>query len=152
MDKRAVEIRSANAEDLANVEMCARDAYAVYVSRMGRKPAPMIANFALKIELEHVYVAENQGAFVGYVVFYCEGDHIHLENVAVSPNQAGKGFGKQLIKYAEKAARDNGLNAVELYTNEAMTENLAMYPSLGYLEIERKEQDGYKRVFFRKLV
>ena len=55
-------------------------------------------------------------------------------------------------EYAEKAARDNRLNAVELYTNEAMTENLAMYPSLGYLEIERKEQDGYKRVFFRKLV
>lgn len=43
-----------------------------------------------------------------------------------------------------------GLPAVELYTNEAMTENQAIYSKLGYVETEKKHQDGFNRVFYRK--
>jgi GNAT superfamily N-acetyltransferase len=68
----------------------------------------------------------------------------------VFPTHSGNGYGKKLIQFVEETALRQGLNAVELYTNEAMSENLAMYPKLGYVETERKEQDGYKRVFFRK--
>ncbi len=31
-----------------------------------------------------------------------------------------------------------------------MTENLAYYPRHGYAETHRAEQDGFRRVFFRK--
>ena len=31
-----------------------------------------------------------------------------------------------------------------------MTENLAYYPRRGYAETHRAEQDGFRRVFFRK--
>jgi hypothetical protein len=47
-------------------------------------------------------------------------------------------------------ARLDGLQAVELYTNEAMVENLAMYERMGYREIQRKHDAGFNRVFFRK--
>ena len=57
-----------------------------------------------------------------------------------------------LMEYVEQTARTHGANAVELYTNETMTENLAMYPKLGYIEIVRKQQHGFNRVFFRKLM
>ena len=152
MDTEPIQIRLATAEDLINIQTCARAAYAKYVDRMGREPAPMYADFASQIEQGQVQAVYCESAFVGYVVFYCESDHLHLENVAVAPAHAGKGIGKKLIAYVEQAARDQGLAAVELCTNEAMTENLTMYPKLGYVEIERKQQNGFKRVFFSKLV
>ena len=110
----------------------------------------MNADFASQIERGHVYLAFCGSLFAGYVVFYQERDHIHLENVAVLPTFSGQGIGRTLIKYAEHSAREAGLRAIELYTNEVMTENLAMYPKLGYVETERKKQAGFSRVFFRK--
>ena len=112
----------------------------------------MSADFASQIGLGQVFIALNQTTFAGYVVFYPEQDHLHLENIAVTPTQSGKGIGKLLVQFVEQTARNRGLSAVKLYTNEAMTENLAMYPKLGYLETGRKQQDGFKRVFFSKLV
>ncbi len=152
MDSSAIQIRVATADDLANIQSCAKDAYAMYIERMGREPAPMVADFASQIELGQVQAAVCGSTFVGYVVFYSEGDHLHLENVAVAPAHAGQGIGKKLVAYVEQTASDKDLAAVELYTNEVMTENLAMYPKLGYIETERKQQDGFNRVFFRKLV
>ena len=55
-----------------------------------------------------------------------------------------------LIDFAERRARELGLPAVTLYTNEAMVENLRLYPRLGFVETERRVEDGYRRVFFRK--
>nr|WP_279388044.1 GNAT family N-acetyltransferase [Cocleimonas flava] len=117
---------------------------------MGKEPAPMIADFARQIELGHVSVAYNESSFSGYVVFYKKENHLHLENVAVLPSQSGKGIGKRLIKHVELTALNHNIKAVELYTNEAMTENLSMYPKLGYIEFERKFEDGFYRAFFRK--
>ncbi len=119
---------------------------------MDREPAPMHADFASQIASGQVYVAMCGASLIGYVVFYAEGDHLHLENVAVFPDYSGKGIGKKLVEYVEQTARDKSLNAVRLYTNTVMTENLAMYPKLGYMETERKIQDGFSRIFFRKAV
>ncbi len=112
----------------------------------------MHADFARQIAMGQVHVALFESSFAGYVVSYRELDHLHLENLAVLPAQVGKGIGKRLVEFVEQAAREQGLNAVELYTNEAMIENLLMYPKLGYLETDRKRQAGFDRVFFRKLV
>ncbi len=112
----------------------------------------MIADFAGQIKDRQVYVAEYQSLLAGYVVFYPNQDHIHLENIAVRPSLAGQGIGKKLFNYVEQAASEKGFKTIELYTNEAMTENLDMYPRLGYVEIDRHQQDGFNRVFFRKLL
>lgn len=152
MNGEPIQVRTAMADDLEDVRSCAQAAYSKYIERMDRKPAPMLADFASQIALGHVYVASCGTSFAGYVVFYDERDHVHLENVAVVPAQSGKGIGRKLMEFVEQSARENGLNAVELYTNEAMTENLAMYPKLGYIETDRKQQDGFDRVFFRKSV
>ena len=50
-----------------------------------------------------------------------------LDNVAVSPRAQGRGFGMQLIAFAERCARDAGFSALRLYTQDIMTENLALY-------------------------
>jgi hypothetical protein len=45
-----------------------------------------------------------------------------------------------------------GLPEIRLYTNEAMTENLGYYPRRGYRETHRATQNGYRRVFFSKVL
>jgi ribosomal protein S18 acetylase RimI-like enzyme len=145
-----VQIRRAISTDLAEVKSCARAAYSKYIDRIGKEPAPVNADFAAQIERGVVYVALCDHQFVGYVVFYPEGDHFHLESVAVLPQQSGKGVGKALIGYVERMARSEGLKAVELYTNEAMIENLDMYQKMEYREVQRKRQAEFNRVFFRK--
>lgn len=147
-----INIRLASLDDLEAVQACARAAYGKYVERMDRAPAPMLADFEKQIGSGQLFVALNDSVFAGYVVFYPANGYLHLESVAVVPEQSGKGIGRVLVEYAEKAARDKGLTAVELYTNEVMIENLTLYPKLGYTEIARKQQDGYHRVFFVKYV
>lgn len=148
----SVEIRPAVAADLADIQSCARKAYAKYVGRMDREPAPMNADFASRIADGCVKVATWKARFAGYVVFYGKGDYLHLENIAVLPECSGLGIGRSLIEHVEHAARKSDCEAVELYTNEAMTENLAMYAKLGYVEVGRRRESGFNRVFFRKPV
>ena len=143
-------IRLAEASDEPEIRECAEQAYARYVPLIGRKPAPMVADFAAQIAAGEVYVAtDDRDAFQGFIVFYAEEGHILLENVAVLPRAAGRGVGKTLIGFCENAARQCGMN-VHLYTNEKMTDNLSIYPKLGYVEGARRSEDGFNRVYFEK--
>ncbi|MCR9176762.1 MAG: GNAT family N-acetyltransferase [Alphaproteobacteria bacterium] len=146
-------IRKAITSDAEPVRACARLAYGKYVSRIGREPAPMVADFEAQIRQGLVCVSEaDDGVLQGFAVFYPRENHLHLENIAVAPEHQGKGIGKGLMDACEGAARDLGLGAVELYTNLKMTENLTLYPALGYVEIGRRSEHGFDRVFFRKTV
>ena len=144
-------IRPATPADEPSIRDCAERAYIRYVEAMGRTPAPMVADFAAQIGdgIIHVSTGEN-GALDGFIVFYPRGGAMHLENVAVVPEAAGRGVGKALIGFCEAEARRAGLPAVELYTNVRMVENLSIYPHLGYREIGRWREEGFDRVFFRK--
>ena len=144
-------IRMAAPEDVPRINSCATEAYEKYVQRIGKKPAPMVADFASLVNQGHVFVSTGPaGEIEGFIVFYARRDHMHLENVAVYGNCEGKGVGRRLIEFCEATALKKGLDRVELYTNEKMTENLTLYPHLGYVETSRKQQDGFNRVFFQK--
>ena len=52
-------------------------------------------------------------------------------------------------RYSSPAHR-KGFTAIELYTHELMTENIALYRRLGYEEFARRAEKGYKRVYMRK--
>lgn len=144
-------IRPATPADEAAVRACAEAAYGRYVAAIGRKPAPMVADFAADIAAGHVHVATDAtGALQGFVVYIPQDGHMLLENVAVLPAAAGQGIGTALIARCETAARALGLGSVHLYTNEKMVENLSIYPRLGYAEVARRREDGFNRVFFEK--
>lgn len=144
-------IRQANAKDEPEIRNCAEQAYARYVPLIGQKPAPMVADFKVQIAAGNVYVAiDDEGGFQGFIVFYPSDEHILLENVAVLPSVAGRGIGKALIFFCENEARQRGFSSVHLYTNEKMTDNLLIYPRLGYIEVARRTEDGFNRVFFEK--
>lgn len=142
------EIRLAREGDLAAVRAIARAAYARYVPRIGREPAPMVADFAAALAGGQLWVAGDP--VCGFVVAYPRGDHWHLENVAVDPAAQGRGIGLALVGHVEALARAGGAGAVELYTNARMTENQTLYPRLGYVETGRRTEEGFDRVFYRK--
>lgn len=145
-----MDIRPAQASDLSSIRKCAEAAYGKYVERIGKRPAPMIADFAGQVSKGIVHILLKDSMIAGFVVFYRRGDHVHLESVAVDPAFQNRGYGLQLINHVEKTAVEAGVQAVELYTNAKMTENLSFYPRLGYEETGRRIEDGFDRVFFRK--
>ena len=145
------ELRRATLKDLGAIEQCARLAYQPYVARIGQPPAPMVADFRSGIENGHVFVLDDAGGGIGgYVVFFERDDHMFLENVAVPPSHQGKGLGRQLIAHVERQAGIAGLATVRLYTNIHMRENLGLYTALGYVEYDRRREDGFDRVYFEK--
>ena len=105
-------IRNANLNDLANIQQCAVAAYSLYIERIGKEPAPMIADFEAAISSHTLSVATLASQIAGFVVFYPREDHLHLENIAVDPRQQGQKIGYSLIKYVEDTAQKQRLRAV----------------------------------------
>jgi ribosomal protein S18 acetylase RimI-like enzyme len=145
-----VHIRRAESRDLAAIVAIVEAAYAPYVPRMGGAPAPMTANYPALLAAGDLWVGDLDGRIVGVLVIRPAGDALELENIAVHPAQQGRGHGRALIAFAELCALELGLREITLYTNEAMVENLVLYPSLGFEETGRRVEGGYRRVFFRK--
>ncbi|MCC7045836.1 MAG: GNAT family N-acetyltransferase [Alphaproteobacteria bacterium] len=147
---RAQEIRPARPADVPRIRAIVDAAYEKYVPRIGKKPGPMLDDYGKLVAGRVVWVLEDEGAVAGLVVLLPEPDHVLLDNVAVDPAKAGRGIGRALIAFAEAETRRRGFGDIRLYTHEKMTENIAMYPRLGYEETHRGEQAGYSRVFMRK--
>ncbi len=145
-----VSIRHGRDEDRDAILACVRAAYAMYILRMGKQPAPMLADYSTLIAEGVVHVIADQSGIHGVVVCFPKEDHFFLENIAIHPAHQGKGFGHALMAFVERQARAAGCDEIQLYTNERMTENLAYYPKLGYEEVDRRREDGYNRVYFRK--
>jgi GNAT superfamily N-acetyltransferase len=148
--RNRVRIRPAEPADVAAVQACVRAAYSIYVKRIGHPPAPMTADYEALVSAGEVWVACEDEDVIGVLVLRPRSGSLLLENVAVVPARQGRGIGRALIDFAERQAATLGLPAVELYTNERMTENLRLYPALGYVEIGRRREEGFSRVFFRK--
>jgi steroid delta-isomerase-like uncharacterized protein len=144
------EFRKAGPSDVPELSRVARSAYAVYQPRMRQPPAPVTADYAAAVRAGQVWVAEEDGLLVGLLVLADASGGLLLENIAVHPDAQGRGLGAGLLALAEREAVRRGLAEIRLYTNEAMTENLPYYRGHGYEETGRGEQDGFRRVFFRK--
>ena len=151
-DALGVSMRPATRADVGGIRELARTAYQMYVERMGREPAPMDADYVAAVQNGQAWVAELDGRVVGLLVIVPAQDHLLLENVAVAPQAQGLGVGGRLLRLAEDEARTRGVSEVRLYTNELMTENLSYYPRHGYRETHRGLDQGFRRVFFTKVL
>ena len=145
-------IRTAVAADVPAVAALVHDAYALYVPRIGQQPAPVTADHAGLVAAGRTSVAEVDGAIAGVIVLIPADDHLLVENVAVAPAMQGRGVGGGLMRFAEQRATELGVGELRLYTNALMTENLALYPALGYTETGRRVEDGFARVYFSKRI
>ena len=110
----------------------------------------MLDDYGVLIERERVYVAEHGGAVQGILVLIPEQHSMLLDNVAVAPEAQGLGLGRRLLEFAEHNAIVRGYRSIRLYTNELMTENIALYFRIGYSETHRSEKKGLRRVYMSK--
>lgn len=143
-------IRPATPDDRAAIEAIVEAAYAIYVPRIGRRPMPMDDDYAARIAAGEAHVLEQDGAVLGVLVLEHEEDAMLIDNVAVRQDAQGRGLGARLLDFAEEAALAAGYARVRLFTNVAMTENIARYLRRGYVETHRGGESGFRRVFMEK--
>lgn len=136
--------------DSGLMRQLARDAYLQYVELIGREPAPMTSDYEAIAATGDALLALKQGALVGMIVTRLEKLALLIENIAVAPAEQGTGLGSLLLAEAERKARESGRTEVRLYTNAAMTQNLAYYPRRGYRQTHRENSTGFDRVHFAK--
>ena len=143
-------VRKATAADVPSIQDVITAAYAKYLSRMDRPPAPLLGDYAAAVEDGGLWVTGNP--VTGVISLSHAGTSLLIENVAVHPAAQGTGLGRRLMEFAEQEAARLGLSRLTLYTNEVMTENHAIYIHLGYREVARRTEDGYRRIYMEKLV
>ena len=150
MEATSWTLRQAEPSDAPALSQCVAAAYRHYIPRMGKPPGPMLADYAEEIARHQVWVVEEHGHIVGGLVLVPYPDYILLDNIAVHPQHQGRGIGRSLLEHADTEARAQGYRELRLYTHVTMTENVALYRRIGWVETHRGYQDGYDRVFMRK--
>ena len=102
-------IRLARPEDRATVEAIVREAYSIYIPRIGKPPGPMLDDYQMLITEGAVSaLEEDDGTIAAILVLLPKPDHLLLDNIAVRPDRQGQGFGRRLIAFAEAEARRLG--------------------------------------------
>jgi ribosomal protein S18 acetylase RimI-like enzyme len=142
------ELRRATTEDLPAIKAVIDAAYAMYLTRMDKAPAPMSRDYGPSVEAGTTWVAGSP--VIAVLTLYPRADHLYVENIAVDPGAQGRGLGRALMEFAEQEAGRRGLRRMALVTHESMTENQAIYARLGYAEIERRTEDGFRRIYMEK--
>jgi ribosomal protein S18 acetylase RimI-like enzyme len=144
-------LRAATEADVPRLTALVQAAYRHYVERIGGPPGPMTEDYADVLHRYRVTVAEREGETVGLIVVGADDEGFVVANVAVDPSHQGSGVGRALLQHAEREARRAGFDSIHLYTHERMTENLALYARIGYVEYDRRPVgEGAHLVFLRK--
>jgi ribosomal protein S18 acetylase RimI-like enzyme len=125
-------------------------AYAKYLTRMPKPPAPLLREYTGPIEAGAVWVTGQP--ITGLISLTPTGDSLLIENIAVHPAAQGTGLGRKLMRFAEQRAARRNLGRLTLYTHEVMTESQAVYAHLGYREVDRRTEDGYRRIYMQKVL
>ncbi len=143
-------LRSAAEEDAAAVTQCVHNAFRHYIERMGRKPGPLLMDYAKEIREHQVFVVEENGQVIGSLVLCIKEEGFLLDVIAVEPQVQGRGVGRLMLEFAESEAQRQGYKSIYLFTHEKMTENQALYSKIGYVEYDRRLEQGLARVYMRK--
>jgi ribosomal protein S18 acetylase RimI-like enzyme len=134
----AIAFRSARPDDVQAIRDLTRAAYAKWVPVIGREPLPMTADYEKAVREHEFDLLCLDGEIAALIETMLASDHLFIENVAVSPEHQGKGFGRQLLAHAERKAEAAGRTELRLLTNAAFVGNVALYARLGY-RIDRTE-------------
>ena len=97
----------ATLSDAPNLVRLAHEAYRHYIARIGRPPAPMLADFTRHITDDTVFIAIND-VICGYVVLCHDLVCWRLDNIAGAPSNQGQGIGAALIRHSESFMTKRG--------------------------------------------
>ena len=142
-------IRRARPGEAAILQGIVERAYAHYPDIIGRRPAPMDDDYEARIADGEAWLREQpDGRIDAVLILEQAADHLWLDNIAVEPGAQHSGGGRALMLFVAEEALRRGLPEVRLLTNEKMERNIIFYRRLGFAELDRREEDGFRRVFF----
>ena len=70
-------------------------------------------------------------------------DDLYFGRLSVVPEARGQGIARRLIEAVEDEARRRELAGIRLGVRIVLTENQALFTSLGYVEISREAHEGF---------
>lgn len=131
--------------ELPAVTAVVHAAFVGYSVEMDRPPAPMLAQLGPRLDAGEVWVAGRPVAAIACLAH--RPTALEVEILAVDPAAQGRGLGRRLLDRAADVALATGLDRLVLSTNEVMTDSAAVYRHLGFVEVDRRVQGGYRRIF-----
>jgi len=134
---RDTAMRRAVPTDVSAIRELCRAAYAKWVPLIGREPKPMTADYERAVTEHMIDLYEEEAQLLALIEVIPMQDHLLIKNIAVRPDQQGKGHGDRLLRHAEAWAVALGLAETRLYTNVAFASNLEFYAKRGYREYRR---------------
>ena len=131
-------LRRAEPADASAIRELSRAAYAKWVPVIGCEPLPMTADYDQAVRRHIIYLHEERGELRALIEMVVETGHLVIENIAVRPDQQGKGIGDRLLRHAEVVAASMNIREVQLFTRVAWVSNIAFYSKRGYQEYDRR--------------
>jgi len=152
MESPLVSVRTVESGDVASLREIAESAYAIYVSRIGKRPEPMDLDYQQVALEQEILIACVDGIPAGFVAHTVDdsGGQILIHNLAIDPIHQRMGLGSLLLDAAETSGKVAGMTHSQLYANALMVENLTFYENRGYEALYRRTVRGYDRIFLRK--
>ena len=98
-------IRPAIEADIPAVVALIDAAYRHYVPQIGRRPRPMDDDQHARVARGELFLLEDGSALLGVIPMPVEPDAVHIFNLAIHPDAQGRGLLRDLISFAEAAAR-----------------------------------------------
>lgn len=125
-------VRRATVADVLALIACIDAAYASHAAQ-GIDLPPVSEGVGEDILDNVVWLAVEDDELLGGVILSVAGEVAHLMNVAVHPDQSGRGIGRALITAATASAREAGHGRMRLATHKDMPANVALYEHLGWV-------------------
>jgi ribosomal protein S18 acetylase RimI-like enzyme len=145
-----MQFRAAKPEDAGAIRDVVRAAYARWIPIIGREPRPMVADYERAIREHQIDVMVTGSRILGLIETMLREDHLWIENIAVMPEDQGKGLGRQLLAYAERKADEAQCAEIRLLTNAAFEANISLYEKAGYVIVKQEPFMGGTTVYMSK--
>ena len=125
-------IRRGAADDVDLIHSFTRAAYKKWIPLIGREPLPMAADYETAITTHQFDLLYKEGVLAALIETIARDDHLHIQNLCVSPKFQRLGLGSQLLNYAQEMAKQKNLPALRLDTNKYFTGNVDLYLRHGF--------------------
>lgn len=125
-------IRLARTADADSIKFIVLAAFKKYAARLAEPPDPVKQDFNLLVSSNNTHVLTAGGCIVGTVTCLVEGSDLIMRNLGVHPCHQRRGYGEQLVTFAENEGRRLGCTSMKFWTREEMVEVHRFYINLGY--------------------
>ncbi|WP_150523037.1 GNAT family N-acetyltransferase [Roseibium sediminis] len=142
-----ITLRPARLEDTEGLAHCIDRAYEPFRKTIPDLP-DVSAGLAEDIQDHTVNVAMAGDEIVGGSVLILSENRATLANIAVAPDQGGKGIGGLLIRQVEVDTKAAGHTELHLATHVDMPQNVKLYEHLGW---KVTETTGHKVLMVKQL-